>query len=74
MTRSEHLNWCKERALEYVKNGQYDDALASMLSDLRKHPDTEHSALTGATLGLGLKMAGELNSAHDMTRFIEGFN
>ncbi len=41
MTRSEHLQWCKDRALEYVNNGDLTTAYASMASNLNKHKETE---------------------------------
>jgi len=40
-TRAEHLAWCKERALAYVEQGDLNNAFASLISDLRKHPETE---------------------------------
>jgi hypothetical protein len=36
MTRQEHLDWCKGRALEYVKANDLRNAWASMASDLSK--------------------------------------
>ena len=71
MTRSEHVEWCKKRALEYVDHGDLNDAVTSMLSDLRKHPETENHA--GIILGVTLMMSGKLNE-HETRRFIEGFN
>ena len=57
MTRDEHLEWCKKRALEYLDEGDLQNAFASMGSDLSKHPDFEkilevmfHSGLSGITL------------------------
>jgi hypothetical protein len=70
--RSEHLDWCKKRALGYVDRGQFADALASMGSDLDKHPDTANHK--GIQIGLLLLLNGSLNNEHDMRRFIEGFN
>jgi len=43
MTREEHLAWCKKRALEYLDKGDANNAVASMESDMRKHPDTQIS-------------------------------
>jgi Tfp pilus assembly protein PilF len=40
-TPREHLNWAIERALEYFDQGDRQNALASFLSDVRKHPGTE---------------------------------
>lgn len=36
MTRAEHLQWAKDRALQYVDAGQLDLALASFGSDMSK--------------------------------------
>lgn len=41
MTREEHLEWAKNRALEYVDLYDLPNALASMLSDLSKHPELQ---------------------------------
>lgn len=72
MTRAEHLAWCKQRALEYVDQGQNQAAYASMASDLNKHPETaNHAAIS---LGLMLMVGGHLDSGPEMRRFIEGFN
>jgi hypothetical protein len=38
MDRDEHLAWCKKRALEYWRAGDLANAVASMGSDLDKHP------------------------------------
>ena len=40
MTRAEHLEWAKGRALAYLERGEPDNALASILSDLSKHEET----------------------------------
>ena len=50
MTRQEHLDWCKQRALEYVDGGDLTNAYASMVSDLGKHPETANHA--GIQLGM----------------------
>lgn len=72
MSRSEHIAWCKKRAIEYVDSGDLQSAYASMVSDLRKHPETaDHPA---AALGLQLMMAGHLGTEEEMRKFIEGFN
>lgn len=73
MTRAEHLQWCKDRALEYIdKDGDIQNAWASMVSDLGKHPETAgHVAIT---LGMMQLMGGMLSTAPEMRHFIEGFN
>lgn len=74
MTRQEHMQWCKDRALEYVNEGDIDQALASMLSDLGKHPETQSSVASCGPLAMMLKMGGQLSTREDMKKFIEGFN
>lgn len=74
-TREEHMRWCKERALEYLKPGPYfsvDEAMASMLSDLGKHDETRNHV--AGELMLRMRMAGKLNTPSEMKKFIEGFN
>lgn len=72
MTRAEHLQWAKERALEYVDTGDLPGAFASMASDLNKHPDTQGHA--GIELGTLQLFSGFLKPPDEMRRFIEGFN
>lgn len=72
MTRDEHLQWCKDRALQYVERGDLINAVASMLSDLRKHDELKDHI--GIQLGLGLMMTEALRNVHEVKRFIEGFN
>lgn len=72
MTRQEHMEWCKKRALEYVDRGELDDAYASMASDLGKHQETVGHA--GIQLGLLMLMSGKLSTQSEMRKFIEGFN
>lgn len=70
MSRDEHLQWCKDRAIEYLPDTQ--QAFASFMSDMRKHEETEnHSALI---LMGKMFFAGHLGSAFAMKKFIEGFN
>ena len=71
-TRAEHLQWCKDRALEYVKIGDVQNAFSSILGDLGKHKET--SGHFGIAIGMQLMMAGQLSSVQQMREFIEGFN
>lgn len=72
MSRSEHLAWCKKRALQYVDEGDLGQAFISMGSDLNKHPET--AGHSGIQLGVMLQIAGQLNSQDKMRKFIDGFN
>jgi uncharacterized membrane-anchored protein len=70
MTREEHLESCKQRARAYLDKGDVKNAVASMMSDLNKHPETAIGGIL-ATLGLHAAMTGDLAEAR---RYIEGFN
>lgn len=70
MDRAEHLAWCKSRALEYLDEGDLANAVASMGSDLRKHPETNCPDVL-MTLGMMLIVQ---NDAAGVRRWIEGFN
>ena len=69
-TRAEHLAWCKKAALEYLDAGDVTNAVASMCSDLSKHPDTERIGAVMAGLGLLCAMNHDTVGARD---WIEGF-
>ncbi len=72
MNRQEHLEWCKKRALEYVNKGDLSQGYASMVSDLRKHPETEnHPAIE---VGMMMMFAHRFATAEEMRKFINGFN
>lgn len=74
MNRAEHLQYCKDHAMELLDAGEYEQALTSMLSDLSKHKDTY---LNGGSAG-SLAMAGGIEvrqrNYQGMKRWIEGFN
>jgi heme O synthase-like polyprenyltransferase len=72
MTRAEHLQWSKDRALAYCEKGDYKNAMSSMMSDLEKHPETQNHA--GNQIGLMMMLGGMLNSRHECERFINGYN
>ncbi len=72
MTRNEHLQWCKDRAVEYVNMGDCDQAKASFMSDMRKHPETQnHPALQ---LGAMLMFGGQMDTLLETKKWILGFN
>ena len=72
MTRDEHLEWCKQRAREYLARGDVPNAITSMLSDLGKHEE-----LRAVADNPHLAMFGMMTAAnHDIEgarRFVEGF-
>ena len=70
MTRQEHLNFCKQRALEYVDIGDYNQAITSMLSNLSKHEGTKNHV--GTELGIMLLTSNFLKTADKVRDFING--
>lgn len=74
MSRREHLEWCKERALQYVDRGLFTLAIASLGSDLRKHPETVGSVQLVSDIGVPLVMRPGSPDAAEIRNFIEGFN
>ncbi len=71
LTRQKHLEWCKKRAIAYIDAGDTQLAYASIVSDLRNHPET--SRHQGISLGMMLLMTGKLESSEEMRKFINGF-
>lgn len=72
MNRQEHLQWCKDRALEYVNQNDINQAFASFQSDMTKHPETNgHMALEMGTM---LLLGGHLSTTKQMSDWITGFN
>lgn len=72
MTRQQHLEWCKKRAHEYLAQGDIENAIASMLSDLNKHDETRLSP--GSPLSMLGMMAAMSHDRREAVRFIDGFN
>lgn len=70
MTRAKHLQWCKDRALEYVESGDYSQAVASMVSDLNKHDETRDSVSMAFHLGMAVQTT---NNKKEVEDYINGF-
>jgi hypothetical protein len=72
MTRDEHIEECKKRALFNLDRGDSREAFTSMLIDVPKHPDcTEHP---GLTMGVGFMMLpGWIDNPVEVRRWIVGF-
>ena len=72
MNRKEHLQWCKDRALQYVESGDVTNAFSSFMSDMGKHEETSnHLALE---MGMTLMLFGNLSTNNQMKDWIKGFN
>ena len=73
MTRSEHLQWCKDRAVAYLNEGQIAEGIASFTSDMRKHEETKATLNNGLSMPL-IMQATMSNSGTECIKCIEGFN
>ena len=71
-TRAEHMAWCKARAIAEADAGDPAGAIASMTSDLGKHPETQQHS--GRELTIMMLMSGMLSGADEVRRHITGFN
>ena len=69
-TRAEHMQWCKDRANEYIKAGDGQQAMSSMISDLRKHPETADSMPMAIAL-MNMTNAKDLSAVR---KYVDGFN
>jgi len=71
MTRSEHVEWAKGRALTFLPDDPAG-AVVSMLMDLERHPET--ARMVSGPLGqIGMMEAAD-GDPESVRRFIEGFN
>ncbi len=73
-TRAEHIQFCKERAMALVNDGDLLQAVTSMMSDLTKHPETQHSSEVLAALGLLAMQQAQSGDRREVERYIQGFN
>ena len=71
MNRQEHLQWCKDRANAYLDEGDIQNGITSMLSDMNKHPKTRLND-GGALAMLGV-FEMERNDLASARRFVDGF-
>ncbi|MGH3548894.1 MAG: hypothetical protein ACRDQU_12450 [Pseudonocardiaceae bacterium] len=75
MNRAAHLAWAKDRAFAELDADRHGagpvNALNSIISDLRKHPDT--CGHNGLMLTSMLMFDGHLTDATDVRKHIEGF-
>jgi len=72
MNREEHLRWAKARAYEYCDAGNVNDAFASFVSDLGKHPKLAEHPEIGQ--GMMMMVMNQLSTPQAMRKWIEGFN
>jgi hypothetical protein len=74
MTWDEHLEWCKKRAHEYVDRGDLANAVASMGSDVTKHPEGLKDGPTVSALILVALMDVAKGDVQAVRRWIDGWH
>ena len=72
MKRQNYVQWCKDRAMEYVTAGDLKNAVMSMLSDMKKNSETD-SPILGILMIAGMDAARQ-NDTQAITKWIQGFN
>jgi hypothetical protein len=72
-TREEHLEFCKQRAREYLDAGDLVNAVTSMGSDMDKHPETRLSGEKMGTLMYVAMFRITEGDAQGIREWIEGF-
>jgi hypothetical protein len=73
VTRDEHLEWCKQRAREYLDRGELADAVASMGSDMDRHPETRMAGEKMGTLIYVAMIRITEGDVQGVREWIEGF-
>ena len=69
------MAWCKQRAIEYIDQGDLINALAAFSSDMMKEPETAEYMRNPAIqmlYALDAVTAVQNNDAPRLRRFIEG--
>ena len=70
VTREQYIERSKERALALLSIGRIREAVASMMADMRKHPDC---GVPHEVHAIGISAAAAANAAVARA-YIEGFN
>ena len=69
-TREEHLEWCKERAHEYLP-ADPRQAVMSFNSDVAAHPET--NTLANKQMCMSMILSKDIDNPEVVRRFIDGF-
>jgi len=73
VTRREHLDWCIKRAIQEMDfYKEPSKGLISMVSDLRKHPETNSEVLVSLTM-MQIMMKPNI-TRQEVINFLNGFN
>jgi len=70
MKRSEHLQWAKDRAGEYLEKRDFTAAYSSFYSDMSKYEELKDNI----ALKLGITVMLNNPTVKSVRNFIEGFN
>jgi hypothetical protein len=70
--RSDHLQWCKDRANKHIDVNDLPCAFLSFQKDMSEHPKTMNHISLGT--GMALNSGGQLDTQVQMKDWINGFN
>ena len=75
MTRDEHIQWCKDRAIQEfdyytTPEEKWRNGVTSMMSDLGKHPETGGSAIQALCM---MQLMQRPAGRQQFVSFINGF-
>lgn len=74
MTKNEHVEWCKKRAIQeydfYSGTDKQRSGLISMMSDMSKHPETNSPAIRALIMAYMTRPM----TRQQFINFINGFN
>ena len=73
MTRTEHLQWAKDRAVKIIEGGDVASGMASFTSDMFKHPETNETLKNGLSHAI-IMQALMTNSQRECIAAVTGFN
>ena len=72
MNRQEHLQWAKDRAIQYLEIDEIFHSWNSFCNDMRKHDElSNHAALSMGTM---MMLQGFWKNKEECKKYIEGFN
>ena len=72
-SKQQHLDWCRQRALQYLDAGELTNACASLLSDLRKHEETRTTAALAGEQWAAKALSGHWDNPENVRQLIDQF-
>lgn len=68
------MKWCKERAQDYIDQGQYEEAITSFMSDIGTEPCMDESIIATAKLTGMLNIMSGFLTKEKAQKYLDGFS